>query len=66
MRCSARLPALRPDWRRPLLAGLDEGLDRRVLEAMVADGPAVDGVSLRRALTVDNLDLATHHQKSAR
>lgn len=57
------LAALRPDWRAKLLACLDEALDRRVLETMVADGPAVDGVSLRRALTVDNLDIAVHHAK---
>ena len=58
------LACLRPDWRRPMLLSLDEELERRVLEAMVADGPAVDGVSLRQALTIDNLDLAAHHQKS--
>ena len=57
------LACLRPDWRRPLLLSLDEELERRVLEATVADGPAVDGVSLRQALTIDDLDLAAHHQK---
>jgi hypothetical protein len=58
----AALATLRPDWRTVLLACLDEALDRRVLEATVADGPAVDGVSGRRSLTVDNLPLDTHHQ----
>lgn len=57
------LAALCEDWRAPLLATLDEDLDRRVLETMVADGPAVDGVSRLRRLTVDNLDIAVHHEK---
>ncbi len=57
------LACLRPDWRGSLIGCLDEGLDRRVLEAMLADGPAVDGVSRMRAATIDNLDLAIHHQK---
>jgi D-glutamate cyclase len=57
------LARLRPNWRRPLVASLDAELERRVLEAMVAEGPAVDGVSLRQVATIDNLDLATHHQK---
>jgi hypothetical protein len=57
------LAVLRSDWRAPLLACLDEALDRKILETTVADGPAVDGVSLRRALTVDNLDIAIHHAK---
>jgi hypothetical protein len=57
------LAVLRPDWQAKLLACLDEALDRRILDAMVADGPAVDGVSLCRALTVDNLDIGVHHAK---
>ncbi len=57
------LGCLRPDWRGPLLLSLDGKLERRVLEAMVAEGPAVDGVSLRQTPTIDNFDLATHHQK---
>ena len=56
------LAALREDWRRTLLACLDETLDRIVLEAMIEQGPAVDGVSCEPTLTVDNLDIATHHQ----
>jgi D-glutamate cyclase len=56
------LAALRSEWRAPLLACLDEGLDRRVLETVIAQGPAVDGVSLLPTPTVDNLDLATHHR----
>lgn len=57
------LACLRPDWRGPLLSSLDAEIERRVLEVMVADGPAVDGVSLRQAPTIDDLDLAVHHQK---
>lgn len=57
------LAALRADWRARLLECLDETLDRRVLERMLADGPAVDGVSRVQATTIDNLDLAVHHEK---
>jgi D-glutamate cyclase len=57
------LAILRADWRARLIGCLDESLDRRILEATLADGPAVDGVSRRQAPTIDNLDLATHHQK---
>jgi len=59
----AALAALRADWRDRLLACLDEDFDRAILEATVRDGPAVDGVSRRRELTVDNLDIAIHHRK---
>jgi hypothetical protein len=57
------LAALRQDWRTKLLACLDEMLDKTVLEATVNDGPAVDGVSRLRTLTVDNLDMVIHHRK---
>ena len=56
------LAALRDDWHRPLLGCLDETLHRAVLEAMIEHGPAVDGVSRLRTLTVDNLDIATHNR----
>jgi len=56
------LAALREDWRGTLLACLDETVDRAVLEAAVEHGPAVDGVSRLQTLTVDNLDIATHHR----
>ncbi len=61
----AALAAARADWRTELLECLDPALDRLVLEAMVAHGPAVDGVSLRRVATIDSLDLDTHHRKLA-
>ena len=54
------LAVLRSDWRDLLMECLDEALEQRVLEASLADGPAVDGVSRVQALTIDNLDLATH------
>jgi hypothetical protein len=56
------LAVLREDWRQTLVACLDERLDRAVLEAMIEHGPAVDGVSRLRTLTVDGLDIATHHR----
>ena len=59
----AALALLRPDWRRPLTDCLDETLDRRILETMVREGPAVDGVSRAQTPTVDNLPLAVHHEK---
>jgi hypothetical protein len=57
------LAALRTDWRERLLACLDEKLDKAVLEATVNNGPAVDGVSRLRTMTVDNLDMTIHHGK---
>jgi hypothetical protein len=57
------LAALRPDWRERLLVCLDETIDKGVLEATVNNGPAVDGVSRLRTMTVDNLDMAIHHSK---
>jgi protein-L-isoaspartate O-methyltransferase len=57
------LAVLRPDWRERLLVCLDEKLDQAVLEATVNNGPAVDGASRLRAMTVDNLDIAIHHSK---
>jgi D-glutamate cyclase len=57
------LAVLRRDWRPKLVACLDERLDRRILESMIADGPAVDGVSRRQTPTVDNLPISVHHEK---
>jgi D-glutamate cyclase len=59
----AALAVLRADWRKKMLACLDPELDRAVLEAMIEHGPAVDGVSRVRAMTVDNLDIVAHHDK---
>src|SRR5277367_5964339 len=57
------LAVLRADWHRRLIDSLDEGLERQVLEATLADGPAVDGVSRLQTPTIDNLDLAIHQEK---
>jgi hypothetical protein len=57
------LAVLRPDWRERLLACLDDKLDQAVIEATVNDGPAVDGVSRLRTMTVDDLDMTVHHGK---
>jgi D-glutamate cyclase len=59
------LAVLRPKWRRPLLACLEPTLDRDILETMLRDGPAVDGVSRLQTPTIDNFDLAFHHEKLA-
>lgn len=54
------LAVLRPDWAAAMRAGLDPVLDRAVVEAMVRDGPAVDGVSLSRTATIDALGMDIH------
>jgi D-glutamate cyclase len=59
------LAVLQPKWRRSLLACLDPSLDRDILETMLWDGPAVDGVSRLQAPTIDNFELAFHHEKLA-
>jgi hypothetical protein len=56
----AALAMLRPDWAGAMWAGLDPGLDRAVIRAMVRDGPAVDGVTLRREATIDGLEMFVH------
>jgi hypothetical protein len=58
----AALAVLRPDWSTAMLSGLDPALDRSVVEAMVQDGPAVDGVSLQRAATIDALGMEAHRE----
>ncbi len=57
------LALIREDWRERLLQCLDASMDRHIVEIMLRDGPAVDGVSRRQALTIDNFALAQHHQK---
>lgn len=58
----AALAMLRPDWAAAMHAGLDPSLDQAVIEAMVRDGPAVDGVSRRREATIDALEMAVHQR----
>jgi hypothetical protein len=56
------LALLRPDWTGAMLASLDPALDRAVVEAMVRDGPAVDGLSLQRMATIDAHGMDVHHR----
>jgi hypothetical protein len=58
----AALAVLHPDWTGAMLAGLDPVVDRAVVEAMVRDGPAVDGVSLQRTATIDAHGMDVHQQ----
>ena len=61
----AALAVIRPEWRERLLSSLDPLLDARVLETLVTQGPAVDGISRVQALTVDGHGVAMHHAKLA-
>ncbi len=56
------LALLRPEWTGAMLASLDPALDRAVVEAMVRDGPAVDGVSLQRMATIDAHGMDVHRE----
>jgi hypothetical protein len=58
----AALAMLRTDWTEAMLSGLVAELDQSVVEALVRDGPAVDGVSLRREATIDALGMSVHHE----
>jgi D-glutamate cyclase len=44
------------------LAPLDKEFHRRLLERMIADGPAIDGMTRRREATVDGLPFETYIQ----
>jgi D-glutamate cyclase len=57
----AALTILRPVWAAAMRPALTPALDQAVIEAMVRDGPAVDGVTLQREATIDALDMAAHH-----
>lgn len=59
----AALAMLRNEWRTGLLDGLDPARDEAILRAMVDQGPAVDGVTRQRTLTVDSLPMDIHHAK---
>ncbi len=58
----AALALLRPDWSAAMLQGLNPALDRAVIEAMVREGPAVDGITLRREPTIDGLGMRVHQE----
>jgi hypothetical protein len=57
------LAVLRADWRGVLTDCLDPGRDGAILRAMVDAGPAVDGVTRQRTLTVDSMPAEVHHAK---
>jgi D-glutamate cyclase len=57
------LAVIRDDWRATLTDCLDAARDEAILRAMVNDGPAVDGVTRQRTLTVDSLPTEVHHAK---
>lgn len=59
----AALAVLRDDWRATLIDCLDPNRDEAILRAMVEQGPAVDGVTRQRTLTVDSLPMDVHHAK---
>ncbi len=51
----AALALVRPEWTEAMTSGLTPETDRRILAATVGDGPAVDGLLGRAALSVDGL-----------
>jgi hypothetical protein len=57
------LAVIRDDWRATLIECLDPERDGAILRAMVNDGPAVDGVTRQRTLTVDSMPAEVHHAK---
>lgn len=57
------LAVLRQDWRAGLLGVLNETLDGAILAEMVRDGPAVDGLTRLRTLSVDGMEPVVHHAK---
>jgi D-glutamate cyclase len=57
------LAVIRDDWRARLIECLDPERDGAILQAMVNDGPAVDGVTRQRTLTVDSMPAEVHHAK---
>ncbi|NKC15495.1 MAG: DUF4392 domain-containing protein [Gammaproteobacteria bacterium] len=58
----AALACMRPDLKGDLLAALDRDTHWAMLQAMVQNGPAVDGVTRQQTLTVDGLDFTVHGQ----
>ena len=57
------LAVIREDWRVAMIGWLDPERDGAILQAMVNDGPAVDGVTRQRTLTVDSMPAEVHHAK---
>jgi len=61
----AALGEVRAEWRQAAVESLDAGADRRIVEALVSRGPAVDGVTLEQTATIDGLDMARHGETLA-
>jgi D-glutamate cyclase len=59
----AGLALCHPERRAALLNVLDPEVDRTIVEALVQAGLAVDGVTLRRAPTIDGIDMMVHRAK---
>jgi hypothetical protein len=57
------LAVLRQDWRGTLIDCLDPEREAAILRAAVNEGPAVDGVTRQRTLTVDSLPVEVHQEK---
>jgi hypothetical protein len=56
----AALALLRPDWAAAMRSGLDPDLDLSVVEALVRDGPAVDGVDSLQVVSIDSRGMDVH------
>ena len=56
----AAVASIRSDLRDCLLRSLNRQADRAILENMVWQGPSVDGVTCRQALSVDGLEADLH------
>lgn len=54
---------LRGEWREGLVGALDGALDRKILQATVRNGPAVDGTTRIYGDTVDGLAVEAHSRK---
>jgi hypothetical protein len=57
------LAVIRKDWCDALIGCLDPQRDAAILSFMVNNGPAVDGVTRQRTLTVDSMPAEVHHAK---
>jgi hypothetical protein len=59
----AGLAVCQPARQQVFLDILHPAVDQRILETLVEQGPAVDGVTLGLTVTIDGLDLAAHRTK---
>jgi hypothetical protein len=57
------LAILRQEWRATLIQCLHPEREAAILRRTVNDGPAVDGVTRQRTLTVDSLPIEVHQEK---